>query len=114
MILTAWILAFLGLAYFFSRRLKKIDPKTFKFSHWWADNINLLIKGTISIILMMILFTNEETVRRGSEMVDRLPGILSLAPYPLLAGFLVGLLNFSFLEVLRVFSREKLKNIFKK
>lgn len=110
MILLSWIVAFLSLAYFFARRLKKIDPEEFSFNYWFADNANLLIKSSLAVIIMMIVFTNKETVDKADDFLKHMPEAVQFIPYPLLVAVITGLLNFTVLEFFRRKGKERLEN----
>ena len=111
MIILSWVVALLSLMYFFTSRLEKIDPTTFSFSFWIADNINLLTKGLLSVFILMIIATNTTTIKLVTDAITNWHIVFRIVPYPLLAGLTIGLLNYSLLEWYRKFSKKKIDNI---
>lgn len=101
MIALSYVIAIFSLLYYFSRRLKKIDPDKFSFKFWFADNVNELIKSLLALAILMPIATNKQTVVLIEQYMEQWPDVFRIVPYPLLAGLVIGLLNYWILDVFR-------------
>ena len=104
-----WIIAFLGLAYFFAERLnsKKI-ANDFSIKYFLVHNAKDLIRGFLAVTILMLVFVNKEVVSTINDKIDEWPKIFQYIPYAKIASLIIGMLNYWIMTKLKKKAKAKI------